>query len=262
MCIQVVMMMLVWNMFTALDVRYVLVKHTWNWHIPRRWTGWRSHEGRTPGCWESLACLPAWQRSETAGSAREVKAEHDSGTEEWIFNQPHAAAPFEYLMGLFFDDYLPIMVSCQRLKGKALVAIVQAQRRFGVLQGWTLLSVCQLAAFLLPSPFQQTLALARPAVPCGRCNSQEKESYGARVCTTQTEWMNSVLIPHFNLLLSMSENGLWDAVFHRERERERSVSHGWSHMTSEYCDVIKRPCLLTSGILMSVKNVFLIMEVA
>lgn len=101
------------------------------------------------GRWESLACLWAWQQAETAGPAREVKAEHDSGTEESIFNQPHAAAAFEYLMALFFDDYLPITVSCHQLKGEVWAPIVWAQRRSGVLQGWMLLSSCQLAAFLL-----------------------------------------------------------------------------------------------------------------
>lgn len=141
---------------------------TWRTETPHWFSEAASHRERPPldksikngfststvsrgqsGRWESLTCLRAWQQAETAGPAREVKAEHDSGTEESIFNQPHAAAAFEYLMALFFDDYLPITVSCHRLKGEVLAPIVWAQRRFGVLQGWTLLSSCQLAAFLL-----------------------------------------------------------------------------------------------------------------
>lgn len=141
---------------------------TWRTETPHSFSEATSHRERPPldksiknrlsmsttsrgrsGRGESLACFRAWQQAETAGPAREVKAKHDSGTEESIFNQPHAAAAFEYLMALFFDDYLPITVSCHWLNGEVLAPIVWAQHRFGVLQGWMLLSSCQLAAFLL-----------------------------------------------------------------------------------------------------------------
>lgn len=236
------------NMFSTSDIYDMLLNlpHSYDERAPADKLGKALtravSRGRT-GCWESLACLPAWQRSETAGSAREVKAEHDSGTEEWIFNQPHAAAPFEYLMALFFDDYLPIMVSCQRLKGKALVAIVWAQHRFGVLQGWTLLSVCQLAAFLLPHRILSVSAAPRPSLappfPAGAIKAEKsKVTEREFVPHRPNEWTASW--SHTLIYCSTWAKMDYETARFIERKREREGSH----MTSEYCDVIKMPCSL------------------
>ncbi len=136
----------------------------------------------------------------TGWDGRTRARSHDSGTEDSIFNQPHAAAAFEYLMALFFDDYLPITVSCHRLKGEFLAPIVWAQRRFGVLQGWTLLSSCQLTAFLLvyyilcfTCPWYADLS--HLPVTLGRSRWAIKRTLRERAPTTQAEWMNAHLDP-------------------------------------------------------------------
>ena len=74
-------------------------------------------------------------RPEAVGLVWAAQAKHDSGTDESIFNQPHAGEPVEYLMALFFDDYLPITVSYHRLQGEAPGPIVPAQHEPDVPQG-------------------------------------------------------------------------------------------------------------------------------